>query len=158
MSWYLNTFKEVAGTGIGIIILFILIYIAVMLAASWKIFEKAGRPGWHAVVPVLNIFEEYEFSWTGMYGALFLAATGIYSLSSSILYNIDPASQAASIAGIIDSVALIVMYALNITQNIKLSKAFGHGVLFGIGLLIFTPIFRLILAFRKSVYVKPREM
>jgi hypothetical protein len=37
---------------------FMLIWLAVvvvMLAAMWKVFEKAGEPGWAAIVPIYNI-------------------------------------------------------------------------------------------------------
>ncbi len=42
------------GIGIigGIIYLAILI---LMIASMWKIFEKAGKPGWAAIVPIYNL-------------------------------------------------------------------------------------------------------
>jgi hypothetical protein len=35
------------------------IYIAIsilMIAAMWKIFAKAGQPGWAAIIPIVNLF------------------------------------------------------------------------------------------------------
>lgn len=29
--------------------------IVVMIASMWKVFEKAGKPGWAAIVPIYNI-------------------------------------------------------------------------------------------------------
>ena len=29
--------------------------IVLMIAAMWKIFEKAGKPGWAAIIPIYNI-------------------------------------------------------------------------------------------------------
>lgn len=43
-------------SGIGII--GVIIYLAVivfMIAAYWKIFEKAGKPGWAAIIPIYNL-------------------------------------------------------------------------------------------------------
>ena len=37
----------------------IIIYIAIIVffaASMWKIYEKAGRPGWEAIVPIYNIY------------------------------------------------------------------------------------------------------
>ena len=37
----------------------IVCYLAVavlLLAAMWKVFEKAGKPGWAAIVPIYNLF------------------------------------------------------------------------------------------------------
>ena len=44
---------EIAGTVIGIII-YILI-IALIVASQWKIFTKAGKPGWAAIIPIYNM-------------------------------------------------------------------------------------------------------
>jgi hypothetical protein len=36
--------------------------VVVMIAALWKIFEKAGKPGWASLVPFYNIFVMLEIS------------------------------------------------------------------------------------------------
>ena len=33
-----------------------LLVVVVMLAGMWKVFEKAGRQGWEAIVPIYNIY------------------------------------------------------------------------------------------------------
>jgi hypothetical protein len=41
------------------LILFIIVAIAVcifMIAAMWKVFEKAGQPGWGVLIPIYNIY------------------------------------------------------------------------------------------------------
>ena len=38
------------------IIVIYLIVIAVVVAGMWKAFEKAGEPGWAAIVPFYNIY------------------------------------------------------------------------------------------------------
>lgn len=40
-------------------------------------------------------------------------------------------------------------------MNIKLSRAFGHGALLGLGLFFFPVPFQFILGFGKSKYTKP---
>ena len=40
------------GTVGGIVYFVIIIFI---LVAYWKIFEKAGKPGWAAIIPIYNI-------------------------------------------------------------------------------------------------------
>jgi hypothetical protein len=40
-------------------LLFVLIYLAIvvfLIAAMWKLFEKAGQPGWAAIVPIYNTY------------------------------------------------------------------------------------------------------
>jgi hypothetical protein len=43
---------EVAAAG-GVTIVY-LIVLVVLIAALWKIFTKAGKPGWAAIVPIYN--------------------------------------------------------------------------------------------------------
>jgi hypothetical protein len=42
------------GPGVGTYIVAALIGV-VMIAAMWKVFTKAGKPGWAAIVPIYNI-------------------------------------------------------------------------------------------------------
>ncbi|HJW93059.1 MAG TPA: DUF5684 domain-containing protein [Thermoanaerobaculia bacterium] len=58
-----------AGLGMGIVI----VYLAVLLllvASLWKVFVKAGKPGWAAIVPIYNLFVLAEIagkpSWWGL--------------------------------------------------------------------------------------------
>jgi hypothetical protein len=48
---------EALGLGLGIgLIIFILAVVVFMIAAMWKIYEKAGEPGWAAIVPIYNLY------------------------------------------------------------------------------------------------------
>ena len=45
------------GTAAGAVLLLTLIYLAVVvlvIASMWKVFTKAGKPGWAAIVPIYN--------------------------------------------------------------------------------------------------------
>jgi len=50
-----------AGAAAGIFAIFsallipILIVAAIMIVAHWKIYEKAGKPGWAAIIPIYNL-------------------------------------------------------------------------------------------------------
>ncbi len=43
-----------AGMGIGLMLIYLIIGI-LMIIAIWKIFTKAGKPGWAAIIPIYNI-------------------------------------------------------------------------------------------------------
>jgi hypothetical protein len=43
------------GFPVGLII-FILAVVIFLIAAMWKVFEKAGQPGWAAIIPIYNIY------------------------------------------------------------------------------------------------------
>ena len=57
----------------GVLIVYYVICLALivlMLAAWWKIFVKAGKPGWGAIVPLYNLYCMYSISFGN--GWLFL--------------------------------------------------------------------------------------
>ena len=44
-----------SGGGVGVVGLVIMLaFIALMIASGWKIFTKAGRPGWASIIPIYN--------------------------------------------------------------------------------------------------------
>ena len=47
-----------------------LVICLVIIVANWKIFEKAGEPGWKAIIPFYNFYMEYKIFWGN--GWLFL--------------------------------------------------------------------------------------
>lgn len=52
-----------------------------LLIAFWKVFQKAGKPGWHTIVPILNIYDYYDIGWKGWIGMLTIfvnMAAGVY--------------------------------------------------------------------------------
>jgi uncharacterized membrane protein YhaH (DUF805 family) len=44
-----------AGMGIGIAVIWLVVMV-VLIAAMWKVFEKAGEPGWAAIIPIYNLY------------------------------------------------------------------------------------------------------
>ena len=43
--------------GLGLLLLFIVLLPALIVTAGlWKVFTKAGQPGWAAIVPIYNIY------------------------------------------------------------------------------------------------------
>ena len=51
--------------------LFSLLLVIVFVVASWKIFNKAGKPGWYSIIPFFNIYQMFVIA--GMSGWWFLA-------------------------------------------------------------------------------------
>jgi len=44
----------IMGAGVAMIIVYLLIAV-VLIVSYWKIYVKAGKPGWAAIVPIYNI-------------------------------------------------------------------------------------------------------
>jgi hypothetical protein len=49
--------SEGSGFGIGsaIFMLVVLAFAILVIAGVWKVFDKAGQPGWGALIPIYNI-------------------------------------------------------------------------------------------------------
>lgn len=129
------------------IIILALIYYVIQIIAYWKIFTKAGEPGWKSIIPVYNVFIQYKLTWNPM---MFWVVFGLI-IVGGILSNI-PVGLIAGIGGLLTLAGTVI----NLVAYHKLSTAFGHGVGFTIGLIFLNPIFILILGFGSSQYKGPQ--
>lgn len=134
-----------AGILIGMMVTYVFVLIAwyiVNIIAYWKIFTKAGEAGWKSIIPIYSGFIQYRISWnTTMFWGFFACM-----IVGSLLSNMD---------GFIGTLGLIVMAAasvINLMSLHKLSRAFGHGIGFTLGLIFLNPVFMLILGFGGSEY------
>lgn len=60
-----------AGMIFGLFGLFMLALVAVCIIANWKLFEKAGKPGWACLIPFYNMYVMLQIC--GMGAIWFLA-------------------------------------------------------------------------------------
>jgi len=43
-----------------------IVWAVIMIIAMWRVFEKAGRPGWAAIIPIYNIYVLLKVAgWSG---------------------------------------------------------------------------------------------
>ena len=121
-----------------------LVYYVLQVIGDWMLFKKAGKKGWHSIIPILNIYDEYDICWKGSRGILFLILTVV--LDVGLVVQETPFLIAALIAAVW---ALL----LEIKQSFKLARSFGHGFGYGLFLLFFDRLGRIILGLGKSQYV-----
>lgn len=75
-----------ASKGILIVILFIISYVLIIVSL-WKIFKKAGKPGWASIIPIYNIYvicQIAEKKWWNIL-LLLIPIANIYAMI--VLYN-----------------------------------------------------------------------
>lgn len=139
MQQYMNFFStsvayssdaefEAATTGlamtmVAIPLIMIFAIVIVMIIAKWKIFSKAGQPGWMAIIPFLSDYILAEIC-------------GIKGLLAIIGMFIPMAN-----------------FALVLYEYYCLTKVFGKDTSFFIGLLLLTGIFMPVLGFGKATYL-----
>ena len=50
-----NPYENAGGAALGVMMFVYLALFVVTVIGLWKVFEKAGKPGWAAIIPIYNI-------------------------------------------------------------------------------------------------------
>ena len=132
----------------GIYLVFAFIWWLLQIIANWNIFTKAGEAGWKSIIPVYSDYISYKIAWQPSYFWLVFVLGIITSVANGMA---DPNGTNTTILLIV-SLIRIILAIISILYCIKLSRAFGHGIGFAIGLIFLQPIFMLILGFGNDPY------
>lgn len=125
-----DIFNKYLGLGVGIIISCLIIFLLIeiiLIIANWRIFKKARKEGWEAIVPFYNKYILFEIA----------GYPGYYMFFSFIPY-----------AGV------IINFIFNILISISINKKFHKNSAFALVLIFFPYIGYPYLAFSKSTFDK----
>ena len=122
---------------VGIITAYLVIVIPIVLiaiVAIWRIFTKAGQPGWAVLIPFYNLYVLTQVAkrpswWMLLYFVSFIPVIG----------------------------ALGVLF-VSIIDNLRLAKLFGKSAGFGVGMILLGIVFLPILAFGNADYDETRVL
>ena len=128
---------------VGVLIFSLVLYVLEVIAL-WKIFVKAGEDGWKAIIPILNIYVLFKISWDPKFFWFYLGA----QVLGGIL-----ASSENSFAMTLGSLCSLGAFVLTVIMLYYLSKSFGQGAGFTVGLVLLQLIFLMILGFGGSSYI-----
>lgn len=120
----METQSAAAASGGGAIMFVWLVVFVVMIVAGWKVFTKAGQPGWASIIPFYNVY---------------VMLTIVGKPGWWLLLFFIP----------------IVNIVISIIVTIELSKCFGKGGGFVVGLILLPIVFLPILAFGSAKYTPP---
>ena len=132
VSYTTTSNSPLSGSALVALVLFALAVAVLMIASMWRIFQKAGKPGWAAIVPLYNTWVLAEVcgkpGWWGLYPLI----------------------------GVIPFLGAFVSLILSVYFSILLAKVFGRGVGFAIlALLIFPFVGYPMLGFGDAKYLGP---
>lgn len=113
------------------------IWVVLKVVAGWRIFAKAGQPGWASIVPFYNSYIEFKIYWGN--GWLFLVPLVL--------------SVAAAGIPVFSTLFTLLAAIIAIITKYRQSVAFGQGIGFTIGLVLLDPIFSMILGFGSYEYL-----
>lgn len=72
------------GTAMSVVSLILCV---IIIASNWVLFTKAGKPGWAAIVPIYNIWVQFEIVW-GKGVMMFLMLVPLVNFVIAIMTNI----------------------------------------------------------------------
>ena len=144
------------------------------IIALWKVFEKAGEPGWAAIIPFYNSYVLCKIAGKKNWFIYMLISSIVLVISAitmitafaiivglSLFSGSDNSdgSNVAVVVLIISMILAIISYIVAIVANfivcINLAKRFGKSTAFGVGLVFLGYIFYPILAFGNAQYIGP---
>ena len=80
---------------LGSILILVIGWYILQVVAYWQIFEKAGEPGWKAIIPCYNTYTQYKFTWNAniywfvlfgtVIGGMLKSFDGIFSVLGSAI-------------------------------------------------------------------------
>ena len=132
--------------GLGIYEIFFMLGILTILTivGMWKVFKKAGKPGWISLIPFYNIFVFLKITnkpaWWIIFWIIPIFFDTMFRIENSLLW------------GKLYLASVLINLLFQIIVYISLAKKFNKGILFGLGLTFLPFIFFLILGFDKSEY------
>ena len=112
----------------------------------WKLFEKAGEPGWKCLIPIYNLIVWLKITKAGLWFIISIMTSIIFSIISVIQNDL-------AVIG-----SIIVMVVSNFILYRSMFKAYGKGIGYTILSLFFSFITVPIMAFGKSEYIYDKQI
>lgn len=137
---------------LGVFLLIVLVLAALVIIAMWKIFTKAGKPGWSAIVPYYNSYILGKIANSDDKITIALVAVTVADTLISKAITSNSSSLIIATAGLL-SLSILVLWIITM---VHLAAAFGEGVGFAVGIILLPFIFLPILAFGDYSYQCPQ--
>lgn len=123
------------------------------VVSFWRLFEKAGVPGWKSIIPFYSDYMLFKIAWQTVYFWILLLLSAIINILQFFTNNGYVTGVGASIITIIAMVISVGTLFIQFMYTRNLARAYGKSSGFGIGLFFLYPIFILILGLGSSRYI-----
>jgi hypothetical protein len=141
---------ETIAASFLILFLFVIGIAIFYLICYWKIFSKAGMPGWAILVPVYNLYVYTKIIKRPSWWLAIYFVPNLISLLIGLAINSMPGIIIASV--VISFIVYIAVIVIGIIDTVKLARVFGKDSGFALGLIFLGFIFVPILAFGTAEY------
>ncbi len=154
----------------GIALFLVLIYVVILLTsigmavlqiiATWKLYEKAGEPGWSAIVPIYNYmqmikiaFGSYKLAWIYL---IFCGGYMVFTIAGGVINVICEQSDELVMLQIgamcMAFLMLVPLYIIAGYTGYMFAKSYGKSTAFCVLSIFFSQIMILIMGFDKNTY------
>ncbi len=149
----------IAGVLGGMMVTFMAISVVLavlLIIAHWKMFTKAGQPGWKSIIPIYSDYVLFDLVWDAKNFFIYLALCVCTYVLSMFTVNAQTgeSNMLVSFLCLAGGIAALVWW---IRLQLKTAAAYGKSTGFGVGLILLPNIFTLILGFGDAQYVGPQE-
>lgn len=137
----------------------------IVVVCQWKLFTKAGEPGWAAIIPIYNTFVMSKiafgnYNWAFVFLALWIVQM-IISVMQNVLNVIDSDIVVIFVL-LISLLSIVVSIAYAVVSGIItffFSKSYGKSTAWNVLMIFFSPIMLIIMALDKNTeYVGPSNL
>ena len=133
-----------------LIILFLMAVCLLILTiiGYWEVFCKAGEKGWKVLIPFYNEYLLYKIAWK--------PSICLFKWLCLFLYEVVSITLKAGV--LLEMLQLIlpsIAFVLTVMLCHRLSKAFGHGFGYTVGIMFLPFIFVPLLGVGRSRYIRP---
>ena len=147
---YNNNFEDVLGPILmssffvvylvlfAVLMLIILAFCVFSIICNWKLLEKAGEPGWKALIPFYNVYTIYDIAFTRPTSIVFFVIFCVMYVFICIPY----------LGAFLFSMVVGVLTAI---RGYAVAKAFGRDTGMCVCAIFFAPVIFAILAFSKNI-------
>lgn len=122
-----------------------IVWYILLVIGLWKVFEKAGEEGWKALIPFYNLYILFKISNVAPLFLVQILCAGAAAVAywlAHLIFLFYPIGWMLSLGTVF--ISFYMWYSL--------SRAFGHGLGFTLGLCFLNPIFIMILGYGGSRY------
>ena len=117
-----------------------------LLVERWKLLDKMCMEGWKSLIPIYGELLAWQHTWNGGFYFLHL----LFSVAGTVMLNAWNGNLVLLWCSIVCFSCALVIYARKCYHT---SRAFGHGGVFAVGMLLFPGFFDGVLAFSFDPYL-----
>lgn len=153
-----QTYQMQEAAGLMALFAGLIIFVIIAMLAGYvigclglmRMFQKAGRPGWAAFVPVYNVYLIIEMikrpRWWFYVFVGYVAVSVILNAATSMQIS------GTTLLSVVGAVLALAVFVLTIIGSFDMARVFGRGTGTAIGLIFLPWIFSLILGFGSAEY------